>query len=779
MTVPASVEQPTSDVRGTALPDDAPTFDGAAELTSPQSTDPVAPTEAPPAQETEVSSTPVAAIAQEAAVLPQIEGKKSTQESVVEGSVTEGAGHSMNNLSIQAQPAAMEDTVMENAQETEIQVPVQESVFEALPPLAAAAPLEAPTSGVVRQREEDTEDEGSAAKRQKTEEAITEQADFKMPDAPASQPEPALSNGAPDTVASQSFPEPSPPQEPRSYDTAPLKHNPQQKKFLADLLRKAKKVKFSTAFLAPVDPIALSIPSYPDVVKLPMDLTTMEKKLKEDSYEHVNAFWADFEQIVQNSVLFNGPNHAVTQSGNSLRAYMLKAMSMLPKSGQPAPVEPKKKAPPPPKQAARRESRAAAVRSPVEPTPTAAPTFALQDGLPLIRRDSTVDGRPKREIVRPPPKDLLYPASRPKKKKYALELKFCEHVMKQMYSKKHADYAFPFLHPVDPVALNIPQYHRVIKKPMDLSTIDRNLKSGVYATAKEFHADMHLMFDNCFKFNNSAEVVHKHGKQLQTAFDQIWSEKAQWMQDHAPTSEPASPGSEPDESDDDDDPDEDDDSPEAIQRKIAELTAKLIQQNGGSKSKKGKKKAAKADKPAKVKRSSNTHTLKVSTKPKAPKRIPKLSLDQKREVSDGIGMLSEEDMRKAVQIIRNGVPALRDVNDDELELDIDEIPDPVVYDLWTFVKKIIGPKPKYDDDDDDFEPPVGKAAKAAAAASTSRRKNKPMSAREQEEKIALMKELESKFTEAASGDSDNQSDGGMADAQESEPESEDSESEEE
>ena len=34
--------------------------------------------------------------------------------------------------------------------------------------------------------------------------------------------------------------------------------------------------------------------------------------------------------------------------------------------------------------------------------------------------------------------------------------------------------------PVDPFELKIPDYFDVIKEPMDISTVEKNLKNGVY-----------------------------------------------------------------------------------------------------------------------------------------------------------------------------------------------------------------------------------------------------------------------------------------------------------
>lgn len=78
-------------------------------------------------------------------------------------------------------------------------------------------------------------------------------------------------------------------------------------------------------------------------------------------------------------------------------------------------------------------------------------------------------GRP----IKPPKKDL--PDSiRPlpsKKGKLSPQLRYCSGLLKDMLSKKHAGYAWPFYVPVDASALGLHDYHDIIKCPMDLSTI--------------------------------------------------------------------------------------------------------------------------------------------------------------------------------------------------------------------------------------------------------------------------------------------------------------------
>uniref|UniRef100_A0A803SP43 Bromo domain-containing protein n=1 Tax=Anolis carolinensis TaxID=28377 RepID=A0A803SP43_ANOCA len=82
------------------------------------------------------------------------------------------------------------------------------------------------------------------------------------------------------------------------------------------------------------------------------------------------------------------------------------------------------------------------------------------------RRES---GRP----IKPPRKDL--PDSQQhqtsKRGKLSEQLKYCNGILKELVSKKHAAYAWPFYKPVDASALGLHDYHEIIKYPMDLSTI--------------------------------------------------------------------------------------------------------------------------------------------------------------------------------------------------------------------------------------------------------------------------------------------------------------------
>ena len=137
-------------------------------------------------------------------------------------------------------------------------------------------------------------------------------------------------------------------------------------------------------------------------------------------------------------------------------------------------------------------------------------------------------------------------------------------------------------------------------------------------------------------------------------------------------------------------------------------------------------------------------------KPKAKPPQP-LSFAQKQDISEGISTLGDADMRKAVQIIRNGCPHLANVHDDEMELDMDEINDETLRELLKFIKSLRGSKGSTSMADDDFEP-VRAVHKQTTAARP--KKNKPMGKTEQEDNMRKIQEkLQSFQGGGASGSS--------------------------
>lgn len=82
-------------------------------------------------------------------------------------------------------------------------------------------------------------------------------------------------------------------------------------------------------------------------------------------------------------------------------------------------------------------------------------------------------------------------------------------------------YAEPFANPVDAVAQDIPTYHRVIKRAMDLRTLKDNLAKDQYSTVEDFKADFNLIVESSVQFNGLAHEVSQAGLRLLHAFNAL------------------------------------------------------------------------------------------------------------------------------------------------------------------------------------------------------------------------------------------------------------------
>lgn len=76
--------------------------------------------------------------------------------------------------------------------------------------------------------------------------------------------------------------------------------------------------------------------------------------------------------------------------------------------------------------------------------------------------------------------------------------------------------AAPFMKPVD--SKQVPDYYRIIKHPMDLTTIARRVEERRYSRLCDFTGDVILMLDNCRFFNAAGSRLATAGTNLQAVF---------------------------------------------------------------------------------------------------------------------------------------------------------------------------------------------------------------------------------------------------------------------
>ncbi|XP_056373947.1 transcription intermediary factor 1-alpha isoform X2 [Hyla sarda] len=94
----------------------------------------------------------------------------------------------------------------------------------------------------------------------------------------------------------------------------------------------------------------------------------------------------------------------------------------------------------------------------------------------------------------------------------------CERILLYLFCH---EMSLPFQ---DPVPLTVPDYYRIIKRPMDLSHVKRKLQFGGsphYLRPEEFISDIRLIFRNCAEFNEPDSEVAGAGNKLESYFEEL------------------------------------------------------------------------------------------------------------------------------------------------------------------------------------------------------------------------------------------------------------------
>ncbi|KAK7058614.1 hypothetical protein VNI00_002250 [Paramarasmius palmivorus] len=192
-------------------------------------------------------------------------------------------------------------------------------------------------------------------------------------------------------------------------------------------LKKLKANKHARWFLQPVDPIRDQAPNYFEVIKEPMDLSTMGAKLEAGKYKDRFAFQADFKLVVNNARQYNMPGSHVHNEAIAIETFFEKQWTIINKTleaaekahAQAAPVMapppklpkilppvPKARFSPPPPHVAQRQASGV-------PTPSAAvrPVIKLKVG----GQPSTPQPAARPESSSPAPTKSSTPSTAPTK----------------------------------------------------------------------------------------------------------------------------------------------------------------------------------------------------------------------------------------------------------------------------------------------------------------------------------------------------------------------------
>eukprot|EP00762_Andalucia_godoyi_P002109 ANDGO_02479.mRNA.1 Transcription factor GTE10 len=265
------------------------------------------------------------------------------------------------------------------------------------------------------------------------------------------------------------------------------------------------------------------------------------------------------------------------------------------------------------------------------------------DGDSVDRRASTDDGSTKRKRRAAnhgyPGEEEGSPRLGSEPGKLLPELRACERVLR--FVKDNKKLSWPFLEPVDPVALGIPDYFDVIKSPMDLATVESKLNRGLYSSVDDFAHDMRLIFQNCRAYNAAENPIHRMAVDLQAFFDSKFDThvvrrleefrgKSHTYEQAAALSAVLPPSAE---------------EPLAKKKKLAATS--------------DSKKSSKAVSPRTV----------VST----DVSLVPMTYEQKKELTLRIGQLFEDELVEVAKIVQSAVAADSIGDDEEIEIDMEKL----------------------------------------------------------------------------------------------------------
>uniref|UniRef100_A0AAY4EYM6 Uncharacterized protein n=1 Tax=Denticeps clupeoides TaxID=299321 RepID=A0AAY4EYM6_9TELE len=604
---------------------------------------------------------------------------------------------------------------------------------------------------------------------------------------------------------------------------------------------------FAWPFYQPVDAIKLNLPDYHKVIKNPMDMGTIKKRLENNYYWTAGECMQDFNTMFTNCYIYNKPTDDIVLMAQALEKIFLQKVAVMPQeevellppppkgkgrkpvgtpcagkcvevnvsfvrehctcslcfdqrknqkkttsdnqpevaasSGSPSSSSYPSSPPQPPQTPVIAATPVPTITSSVQAVPPATSLMPVPTAQPVVkkkgvkrkadtttpttcaitasrsesptamleskhskvisRREST--GRP----IKPPKKDLedgdvLQHAG--KKSKLNDHLKHCDSILKEMLSKKHAAYAWPFYKPVDAEALNLHDYHEIIKQPMDLSTVKKKMDSREYQDAQSFAADVRLMFSNCYKYNPPDHEVVAMARKLQDVFEMRFAkmpdEPAEPNSPNALSTTPVVSKSTGSSESSVDSSSSSSDSEEERATRLAELQEQLkavheqlaaLSQGPVSKPKKKKEKkdkekkkkekdkdknkvkaeddkkpkSAPQSKQAQPKKTSVRKPNSTSSAPRQPKKGGKpgggnyesdeedsqpMTYDEKRQLSLDINRLPGEKLGRVVHIIQSREPSLRDSNPDEIEIDFETLKPSTLRELERYVKSCLQKK---------------------------------------------------------------------------------------
>ncbi|NWZ33941.1 BRDT protein, partial [Brachypodius atriceps] len=530
---------------------------------------------------------------------------------------------------------------------------------------------------------------------------------------------------------------------------------------------------FSWPFHQPVDAAALNLPDYYTIIKKPMDLGTIKKRLEHNYYTKAAECIEDFKTMFWNCYMYNKPGDDIVFMAEELEKVFMQKIAQMPpeerlvslnkgkrkgkkteETRQPNPgtsneqstnEKQAESSEQPPVMTQERQQVTLAPLSAAQLTAlmpaavsitkakkgvkrkadTTTPTTSIvtasgESSATFSERKAVKACRGENEcmvtnkLLKKSFSDSQQPPGIIKKIQLSEQLKHCHAILKEMFSKKHAAYAWPFIKPVDVTSFSTGVNQATGKCPTDLGTIKKKMDNFEYNDIQEFATDVRLMFMNCYKRHSSDHEIVAMARKLQDVFEMHFAKipDEPVASDHLPqpvgemteaySSESSNDNSSEEKSSEDSEEERKmhlkklQEQLEALHQQLCVLTKACLsrpqKKKGKAKSEKRKnkekaeiksliqkKKNLKYMKKSKKKLSLNTQSNKamqqdlLAHKSEDEDGAKPMNYDEKRQLSLDINKLPGDKLGKVVHIIQSREPALRNSNPDEIEIDFETL----------------------------------------------------------------------------------------------------------
>jgi len=292
--------------------------------------------------------------------------------------------------------------------------------------------------------------------------------------------------------------------------------------------------------------------------------------------------------------------------------------------------------------------------------------------------------KPKpRPVLPPPPQPVMrsqrsrrVPRRKVREVNLSESLKYCAQLVDQLANH---EMAWPFNQPVDPLALNIPDYFDIIKRPMDLGTIKENIDNGVYTNPHGFAEDVRLVWKNAITYNQPGSDICLMAQTMSDFFEDKFVQ-AELLEEQAQS--PYLKKLEMQET-----IRELKDSMKTVEKELSELRKQTPATPPPPK-----------PAPSKPKQSRATNKRrKTSTSASVEPNYRPMSYEEKNKLSQAINGLAPDDLAGVVVIIDEEMPNLTKNEEEEIELDIDALDTVALRRLEAYVRDCSKPVRKSTD----------------------------------------------------------------------------------